>query len=167
MRRVVKPSGQYWNRPDTIETIWTLLKPYGHYWNRPDIIETVRILLKLSGHYWNPPGSIETVWTLLNASGQYQNRPASGQYWNSPDTIESVWTMWKLSGQCWNSPETNIFNHLETSALKRDLAKLLNVCFHLLLKCDLIPILLFLWRRKGTKEMLVTLFDNDGQFEND
>ena len=87
---VLKSSGQYWNRTDSIETVRTILKPSRQYWNRLDSIETVRTVLKPSGHYWNCPDNIETLRTELKPSGQY---------WNRPDSIETIRTVLKSSGQ--------------------------------------------------------------------
>ena len=54
----MKPSGQYRDRPDSIETVRTVLKPPGRYQN-------VRAVSKLSGQYQNRPDTIETVRTVL------------------------------------------------------------------------------------------------------
>ena len=107
MRRVVKPSGQYWNRPDTIETIWTLLKPYGHYWNRPDIIETVRTLLKPSGQHWNRLDTFECVWTVSKPSGVRTILKLPRYYWICLDNVKIVRTMLKLS---WNKYHQSPWN---------------------------------------------------------
>ena len=75
VRTVLKPSGQYWNRPDRIKTVRTVLKPSGQYWNHPDSIETIRTVLKQSGQYWNRPDSIETVRTVSILSRNNHNCP--------------------------------------------------------------------------------------------
>ena len=81
---IVKLSGQYWNRPDSIKTVRTELKTSRQYWNRPDSIETIQTVSKPSGQFWNRPDSIETVRTVLKPSGQYCKRP---------DSIKTVWTI--------------------------------------------------------------------------
>ena len=94
----MKQSRKYWNRPDSIETVRTVLEPSGQYWKRLDSIETVQAALKRSGKYWNRPDSIETVQAVLKLSGQY---------WNRPDSIQTVLTVSKLSKQYLNCSEAN------------------------------------------------------------
>ena len=55
VRTVLKPSGQYWNHPDRIETI-------------PDSIETVRTVLKPSGQFKRCPDSADVVQTIVKMS---------------------------------------------------------------------------------------------------
>ena len=49
----------------------TVLKPSGQNWNRPDSMETVRTVLELSGQFLNYPDSFKTVRTVLKPSGQF------------------------------------------------------------------------------------------------
>ena len=124
----------YFNCPDSVEIILTVLELSGQY------IKTGQTVLTPSGQYWHLspvsklsgccPGSVKIIGAVLKLIGQYWPQPErlqlSGHHWNHPGSFETVQTVLKLSGQ-----NINLLASIETTAIKviRTVLKLSGKCW--------------------------------------